>query len=451
MINEHQDRLTPRHSPIVTAVHYAGLFCLTAAVYREDCLRVPGLEGGLIGRFLYVIRGIIYVHYTYLVWFIVAAGIVLTPGRRTETLWRVRACLFFLVWVAFYAMRSIVSDMGPIGAHFRLQLLFLYQLPVLLPLLLLRFPGAVIAVRNWFFWAGTIQVLASIILRKMTGASLTDLAAGQEFESGRLILQSDTITTALLLFQTAFCGMSILMDGNMGRRTKGVAYGIVPVTIFLALSTGSRGPIVSFVGVLALLLGFSAINARKITPFIAGAVFAMVAAVLLMPMYSEKGGERLRAFGEDVLSRGTSEESTLNRLRNFTDVLESKPTFMGNGVASFGLRVGDPKDYPHNLFLEAYYETGLLGLLLFASVIIYYFSRAAKITYRRPSHEHIFCLTCLTFYLSENMFSGTFAGSAMWAVFLILGAWTTARAATVRFENRRGMPNPSNVRRFRSA
>ena len=341
--------------------------------------------------------------------------------------WRCRLILPFLIWVAFYICRCLASDIGPVGAEFRWDGLLIHQLPVLLPLFLIRMPGGAMSVRNWFFWVGTFQMLATVVLRRITGGfGFSELALAQEDGTDRLVIVSDTITTGILLLQTALCGITILIDSKAGRLTKLAAIITVPLAILLALATGSRGPIVAFIGALLLLLVLTFKRVIRYAPLVVGVGLVIAWAAALHSLIPEKAEMRLHYSIEDMLSGTTADEANLVRLEFFGYVFESKPTALGHGVASFGHRVNNPTYYPHNIFLEALYETGVIGLLGFTFMIVYYLAQSIRRSFMRPNPEVLFCITCFTFYLIENQFSGSFAGSAMWAVFLILGAWACA-------------------------
>ncbi|WP_418501871.1 O-antigen ligase family protein [Flagellimonas sp.] len=57
----------------------------------------------------------------------------------------------------------------------------------------------------------------------------------------------------------------------------------------------------------------------------------------------------------------------------FNDIFGSLPTFLiGNGIGSYGILYNglDKREYPHNIFVEAWFELGLLGLLLLLILLI---------------------------------------------------------------------------------
>lgn len=416
-------RETARRFPVMAVLRMVALACLVAAVYREDCFRVAALDSGLLGLGLKVIRGIIIVHHLGVIWLLALLGTawVLFSGRMGNK--RLRSLRLLWIWLGFYVAQCALSGMGPEASSLRWERLFLYQLPVILPLFFLPVQGGGIRVRNWLFVAGVVQIAAIVVLRRLAGAGFSDLASTQESDTSRLIVQSDTITTSALLLQTALCAVNIIIDKSSSRWLRGGAMAALPFAAMLALLTGSRGPVVAFVGAILVLVGTLLLGAgRSGRTWSFFLVLLAVAGVVMFsrPMAADPAFERLTSAWKDLREGETEDETITIRLRNYQLILNSAPTVFGHGVGSFGAVVGDPGDYPHNIVLEAYYETGVAGLVLFGGMILIYLIQAGRALLRQATSERIFGVTLFVFYFGLNQFSGGFPASAMWACALIL-------------------------------
>lgn len=87
--------------------------------------------------------------------------------------------------------------------------------------------------------------------------------------------------------------------------------------------------------------------------------------------------------------------------------------FLGKGIGSWPILVGlgDIFSYPHNAFLEIMFELGFLGLILFASFLIYNINIWCRNL--KKTHSHLLVLVAMLFCsrLADALTSGTIAVS----------------------------------------
>lgn len=166
----------------------------------------------------------------------------------------------------------------------------------------------------------------------------------------------------------------------------------------LVYKTGSNGPLLAF-SLCCLILMKDKLNARRVI-YIILILSIFVIAFLL--------GER----GADAAMF-----SFLARMDLIDFVLAFHPQniWLGAGIGSFGvlyLNV-DKIIYPHNIFLEVYFEWGIIGLVLFVSVLILLLSKM----------QLNYVTIAFLFYLINSLFSGDIVGNNFFFFFLYLSSF----------------------------
>ena len=137
---------------------------------------------------------------------------------------------------------------------------------------------------------------------------------------------------------------------------------IVSVALVLVLLSGSRGGLVALVAAVGV---FVALEVRRAGRLLAGALLA--AAVFgLAASYTQIGRAAVETYEQRVAQLLLEEQYTAGRTELYRSAYElamREPLF-GDGLAAFPARALGV--YPHNLFLEAFCEAGLVGLGLLA-------------------------------------------------------------------------------------
>ena len=134
----------------------------------------------------------------------------------------------------------------------------------------------------------------------------------------------------------------------------------IAIAVMMATLSGSRG------GLLALacsIVCFVALEARRAGRYLAGLAVAS-AALALVATTTPIGRAAMETYQQRVVSLLWEEHYTAGRGELFRSAYEfglASPMF-GNGLAAFPAR--GKGVYPHNLFLEMFAETGIVGLCL---------------------------------------------------------------------------------------
>jgi O-antigen ligase len=150
------------------------------------------------------------------------------------------------------------------------------------------------------------------------------------------------------------------------------------VCLVAMVATGSRGPLAALFVALITLVFLAPISFRErlgilarlggfVGTIILGAIYYGVENIL-----RQVGGLQRIILKLGRLGTGTSDEVRLRRYELAIDeFLQSKGFGIGTGefFHVYPYREGAPRDYPHNLFLEAAVEQGVFGLLIVIVVL----------------------------------------------------------------------------------
>lgn len=218
----------------------------------------------------------------------------------------------------------------------------------------------------------------------------------------------------------------LLIETNLKKKAIMLIASLLILTVLLG--TGSRMPILgvilasTYIAFQLVLLKSGVIYLRKgvknLIPFV-------ITLGLVIPIIIQKGVLQTIIYRFIVLfTENGGGTSTLGRIERFDtalDMLKSAP-FLGTGLGSFSVYYGNREyDYPHNLILEISSELGLLGLLLFLSII--FFSAIFSFTnIRKKKLTTIGMVTIglLIYHLSNAMVSGDINSNRILYVFIIL-------------------------------
>lgn len=200
--------------------------------------------------------------------------------------------------------------------------------------------------------------------------------------------------------------------GSRQHRNLAAGFGIVVLGgLFLS---GSKTPFFAVFIVISLMLysrNVSVMRLMKIAAF---------GALVLLPLVY---------FGSGSYILETEFFSMVYRLEAVGHVFESQRFWLGNGIASYGPIIfnDDVEAYPHNLYLEAFFELGIVGLGLMLLL-------TAKLV--RSYDARLIDFFALYFWVNANM-SGDVPGNAMF--------FTVAFVAVMTGQAKRSAGQPKRI------
>jgi O-antigen ligase len=230
-----------------------------------------------------------------------------------------------------------------------------------------------------------VGVLVSVSMMVMPRSQLTTLRYGHGYTRGTLV-GSDAVMPAVIM------GLGMLVLATMfvvpGSATRWLRYSaliVFPLGLLGMLLTGARSTLVGL-GLAATILPFlSGKSGRFKAVFV---VFVLLPLGVLLMLTSAAISEMLpmgrwtRLFGSGTI------ESLQSRVPHFMFCLENfwSAPLIGHGSGSFAVDLFyvDTPMWPHNILLEALYETGLVGFIAM-SLFLYFLFRDGLRALRRAA------------------------------------------------------------------
>ncbi len=197
---------------------------------------------------------------------------------------------------------------------------------------------------------------------------------------------------------------------------------VVSIALLLVLLSGSRGSLVALV---AALLVFVAVEARRAWRVVAG--FVVAAAVFaLFAGYTPIGRAAVDAYERRVEQLLIHEQYASGRGELYRSAYElaMREPVLGGGLAGFPARALGV--YPHNLFLEALCEAGLVGMVLLTLAL----TAGTASAFRGGRVPERAALAAFVLMLVASQFSGDFYDSR--GVFALLLAANVSSAGRGR-------------------
>lgn len=198
----------------------------------------------------------------------------------------------------------------------------------------------------------------------------------------------------------------------------------VPILVYCAIATGTRGALVAApLGVLALLWFYRRdVNVKLIAGI---PVVVIVAAVLIGRIVDY---DMLLRFGGKEFERGWSDRTAMASV-TWQGFLDNPIVGNGTGDVSYQLtgRVG-AKEYTHNLVLEAANELGIVGVVAFLGLFWYALCAGWRLDRLRlePAQKAIAAqvFACFVYSAIVNMKGGSYAHVATTNFLLVLTVLT---------------------------
>ena len=194
-----------------------------------------------------------------------------------------------------------------------------------------------------------------------------------------------------------FLVLSIIFYTFRNRRIRLIDIAGLLCALYIMIRCGSRGPILSVVLAIAYILFPKMKRSYK-----------LLSLVLFYLVY-----ELFMTFTTRYLADGSALDSN-GRFQLATMIFESNFSInvllfgFGIGGYNYAIQGEDVYSYPHNIFLETFVETGLVGVTIF----LFFLSSIFK----KKHIRNIFYLYCIYFFVNA-LFSGDIAGNNLFFVF----------------------------------
>jgi O-antigen/teichoic acid export membrane protein len=238
-------------------------------------------------------------------------------------------------------------------------------------------------IRRFFRW--TVVVAVPVAILAITNPST---------DTGRLA-GDNTIGTSRMLCT----GALILLIGALARpRWRIPSTALAAGFIATAAAVGSRGPILSLVLALAVVLVAWLVRVpRKVAPVLA--IAAVSLAVVPFVSLPQTSSERLSSAARDPIAAFRTDDRYVLAQQAW-GIIEHHP-ILGGGVGAFSIENPTAK-WPHNFFIEVWAELGLGALIVVAGAVLIALVGLFRLAWRLPEEgrdrELVYVLLAVFFF-----------------------------------------------------
>lgn len=276
---------------------------------------------------------------------------------------------------------------------------------------------------GWAFWGSVLLIPNVLSLRRFCWA-LVAISTAMAIDAllsypgvGRVSFVTAFGSNYIALARANGLGllttMILLLPTARRRWVKLCLWGLATLQLWATLSAGARGPV--FALILSFLL-FFVLSVRgfpclKIDRFALrlGTMAVLVAGILILvgeALFSTLA-YRIQIFATE---RGISAATRITLYREAIELWANSPIW-GTGTGQFGIAVTgeDIRLYPHNILLELGAETGIIGVLVFLSMIGFAFAKGVDCLHRGKGATKTvtrYLLVAAFFALLNAMISG---------------------------------------------
>lgn len=268
---------------------------------------------------------------------------------------------------------------------------------------------------RYTFWCCVLALMGALYV---TYVELS-LGISDAYGSGRL--GSETLNPISLgNLGVSLTLLSIYYFPRRGWLARAGLAGLVIAGLFTAFASGSRGPIAAL-GVCLLLQAWVWSRRRPATELMIGLlVMACVSAALIIGAFQVED-----RFGFRIVSRFTSGSSFSagSSEGHITYLADARDEFVQHPIFGSALDEIRSHDYPHNVLVESFMATGVVGGFMFGAFLLWSLLRGISLAIGTNTRWLAFLLvqqvvvglTAGALYLSGSMWSMSAAGIATFA------------------------------------
>lgn len=246
-------------------------------------------------------------------------------------------------------------------------------------------------------------ILLNIALFKFAGDPISVLNTAGRFFRLKLGDEANPIITARYLGIAAIVAIyySIAKENKL---VKLIALATFLTSSTYMVSTGSKGPIASLVASIYVIAYFSS-KYRKIILVLSTLIILALLFVFLTVIPDSFFEQRFTSKVDNLSGRLPVISETLYYLYQKAGIIQ---LIFGHGIGDFGyyLTGKDIRMYPHNIFIEILFETGLFGLFTYIWWIIVPALHFIKTNKGLPDHIGALFLGIYVFSIINAQFSG---------------------------------------------
>lgn len=259
-----------------------------------------------------------------------------------------------------------------------------------------------------------LLVLSSILV-SFLGSGIYTPEHGAAYESGRLRIES------LNPISVGHLGLSLLLLSIWpffrGDKQSPVHIQVIYIIssllgIYLLVASASRGPIVAFV--LVLFFYFISEDLKRNWKVLAVTAILILSIVQLGNYLEDTGSYQFLSRIENVLN--SKDIAVSGRELSYEGAVDQ---FIRNPIFGDALEEKKTRTYPHNVILESFMATGVIGGIPFIFLILYGVFISYKLIKLKTEHGWI-PMIFIQYLLAAQFSGGIYTVSTMWTFFAIL-------------------------------
>lgn len=330
------------------------------------------------------------------------------------------AFLFWAFWIA-YLIRIAVDTTASAAQLLRpASDYWIWALGIcLLPSLGLMGVSTADALRKAFYLSLAILGTATALTLAF-GSGFVIRFDGTEVNVGRLATESLNPISAGHLGASLFIlsGWGLIHGYSRSNLSRAIGVSGLAGGAALLISAASRGPVAALACVLLVsMVGLRFHNVLKVT-----FMGVLVAVVLAMLLTSVTQFDELSVINRLMATASGEDMAVSARQQSFAGAWNQ---FLSNPLLGDFLEERDSGFYPHNLPLEAFMATGLIGGLAFMAICWISLTRAYGAIRQKAAHGWVAMIFIQ--YLVGAQFSGSLYGSSTFWGFAVLMMFATSR------------------------
>jgi len=346
-------------------------------------------------------------------------------GKLSIPKWSIKILFTFFIFVIFLFFSGFYSPSPEYGWMKIFRYITFTSSIFIAPIILFKDKNDSILMLNYF------KIISLVVLVGMLGNLFYLFVKGElvTYLVRATILGANPIAVSRTL---AIIAAMVTIIGIRQNGMKQFFFIVLLIPILIAIvSTGSRGPLVSFfLGMIVFTFLFES-NSYKNKLLSSGLISLIIASILIFILPESLTSRFLQLTqGDQILtSTGVEQISTINTRFNFwilsidNWLRDFKTFFIGIGSGGFSSFFiwRDFRWYPHNFFLEILVEQGIIGISLIFCLI--YFSLKQFLNFKKlrdlSEHSAIWISGTLVLFFSAQ-FSGDLNDNRILFMFLAI-------------------------------
>ena len=342
--------------------------------------------------------------------FVVALSVILIVTAKGKFASSLTIC-FFAFWLCYSVRLYVATFIMEDDLSRPAVVYWIWAIGVcFVPAVAMIFGFSVSAVQYAARWV-CVSCLVGLCIALLSATTVRVLEDEFAYDIGRLNIESLNPISLGHFAATGVIMGSMLMTRRGAWRFRVMGATLFALGVIVTALANSRGPVVALFVALIVFLSAGARWSRLVSFVIGASLVVAVSSFAGLSILNIDDGlwARFAAIGD------ADDASSFGRVLAYQGALSQ---FLGSPVFGDGLEEKITGFYPHNILLEAFMTTGLIGGMPFLILLVVAIRRAWVLTASRS--EHLWLGLLLIQYTTGAMFSGSiYTAGAFWVLIAV--------------------------------